>query len=147
MARGKSGSRKRKYRRAPGTFCTKLVRARLPPMRYAWDLRDQYLPADGLGRGWKGKLAHRMLDRLREWDRRTSDRVTHFIASSGFVRERIARCYGRDATVIAPPVDTAFFTPAAEVAAIAATAWGVCSTLKGLMVPLRIRSKKRSSKK
>lgn len=80
------------------------------PMRYAWDLRDQYLPRDGLGAGRKGRLAHRMLDRLREWDRRTSDRVTHFIANSAFVRERIARCYGRDADVIHPPVDTVFFT-------------------------------------
>ena len=84
------------------------------PMRYAWDLRDQYLPAHGLGAGVKGRLAHRMLDRLREWDRRTSDRVTHFIANSQFVRERIARCYGRDADVIYPPVDTSFFTPGAE---------------------------------
>jgi glycosyltransferase involved in cell wall biosynthesis len=83
------------------------------PMRYAWDLRAQYLPADGLGRGWKGKLAHRMLDRLREWDRRTSARVTHFVANSHFVRERIARCYDRDADVIHPPVDTAFYTPPA----------------------------------
>jgi glycosyltransferase involved in cell wall biosynthesis len=84
------------------------------PMRYAWDLRDQYLPADGLGAGWKGRLAHRTLDGLREWDRRTSDRVTHFVANSQFVRERIARCYGRDAEVIYPPVDTAFYTPAPE---------------------------------
>ncbi|MFO1305794.1 MAG: glycosyltransferase [Burkholderiales bacterium] len=81
------------------------------PMRYAWDLRSQYLPEDGLGAGLRGKLAHRMLDRLREWDRRTSDRVTYFIANSGFVRERIARSYGRDAAVIHPPVDTAFYTP------------------------------------
>ena len=81
------------------------------PMRYAWDLRDQYLPADGIGAGWRGWLAHRALDRLREWDRRTSDRVTHFIANSAFVRERIARCYDREADVIHPPVDTRFFTP------------------------------------
>jgi glycosyltransferase involved in cell wall biosynthesis len=54
-----------------------------------------------------------MLDRLREWDRRTSARVTHFVANSHFVRERIARCYDRDADVIHPPVDTAFYTPPA----------------------------------
>ncbi len=82
------------------------------PMRYAWDLRSQYLPENGLGAGLRGRLAHRMLDRLREWDRRTSSRVTHFIANSGFVRERIARSYQRDATVIHPPVDTTFYTPA-----------------------------------
>ena len=82
------------------------------PMRYAWDLRDQYLPAYGLGAGLQGWLAHRMLDRIREWDRRTSDRVTYFIANSQFVRDRIARCYQRDADVIYPPVDTSFYTPA-----------------------------------
>jgi glycosyltransferase involved in cell wall biosynthesis len=81
------------------------------PMRYAWDLRDQYLSANGLARGLQSKLAHRMLDRLREWDRRSSHRVTHFIANSQFVRERIARCYEREADVIYPPVDTSFYTP------------------------------------
>jgi glycosyltransferase involved in cell wall biosynthesis len=83
----------------------------LTPMRYAWDLREQYLPADALGAGWKGQLAHRMLDRLRDWDRRASARVTHFVAISQFVRERIARSYGRDAGIIHPPVDTSFYTP------------------------------------
>ena len=34
-----------------------------------------------------------------------------FVANSEFIRARIRRCYGRDATVIAPPVDTDFFTP------------------------------------
>jgi glycosyltransferase involved in cell wall biosynthesis len=98
------------------------------PMRYAWDLRDQYLPADGRGAGLRGRLAHRMLDRIREWDRRTSDRVTHFIANSQFVRERIARCYGRDADVIHPPVDTSFYTPSPNAGArgddyLAASHW------------------------
>jgi glycosyltransferase involved in cell wall biosynthesis len=82
------------------------------PMRYAWDLRDQYLEAQGLATGVRGALVHRVLDRLRDWDRRTSARVTHFVANSQFVRDRIARCYDRTATVIYPPVDTDFFTPA-----------------------------------
>jgi glycosyltransferase involved in cell wall biosynthesis len=84
------------------------------PMRYAWDLRDQYLSESGLASGVRGAIAGRMLDHLREWDRRTSDRVTHFIANSEFIRERIGRCYGREATVIAPPVDVDFFTPAQD---------------------------------
>ncbi len=87
------------------------------PMRYAWDLRDQYLRPRGLASGWKGMLAHRILDRLRVWDRQASARVTEFVANSEFVRDRIARCYGRTATVIHPPVDTAFYTPAAHGAA------------------------------
>ena len=43
---------------------------------------------------------------------RRPDRVTHFVAISETVRERIARCYGRDSRVIPPPVDTDFYTPA-----------------------------------
>ena len=84
------------------------------PMRYAWDLRDQYLRPRGLASGLTGVLANRTLDRLREWDRKSSERVTHFIANSAFVRDRIARSYGRSATVIHPPVDTDFFQPAQD---------------------------------
>ncbi|HZQ60622.1 MAG TPA: glycosyltransferase [Casimicrobiaceae bacterium] len=81
------------------------------PMRYAWDLRAQYLATTGLDRGVKGWLAQRMLDRLRDWDRRTSARVSQFVANSHFIAERIRRCYERDAVVVYPPVDTRFFTP------------------------------------
>jgi glycosyltransferase involved in cell wall biosynthesis len=42
----------------------------------------------------------------------TAQRVDHFIANSHFVAERIRQHYGREATVIYPPVDTEFFTPA-----------------------------------
>ena len=55
-----------------------------------------------------------MLERLRQWDRRTAAGVTHFLAISQTVRRRIAECYGRDSTVIYPPVDTDFYCPAAE---------------------------------
>jgi glycosyltransferase involved in cell wall biosynthesis len=86
------------------------------PMRYAWDLRDQYLGPRGLASGLSGALAGHVLDRLRDWDRRVSSRVTHFIANSGFIADRIARCYGREATIIYPPVDVGFFTAAEGVA-------------------------------
>ncbi len=82
------------------------------PMRYAWDLREQYLGQTNLAHGVRGLVVNRILDRLRDWDRDASSRVGTFIANSAFVRERIARCYGRDSVVIPPPVDTAFFTPA-----------------------------------
>jgi glycosyltransferase involved in cell wall biosynthesis len=74
------------------------------PIRYAWDLREQYLAQVGLDRGLRGWGARRMLDRIAEWDRRTSARVTEFVAISEHIRERIARCYGRTADVIYPPV-------------------------------------------
>jgi glycosyltransferase involved in cell wall biosynthesis len=80
------------------------------PMRYAWEGRDAYLES------WthqpiKRALARTVLDRLRAWDRETSRRVTHFVAISETIRERIAISYRRDSVVIPPPVDTAFYTP------------------------------------
>jgi glycosyltransferase involved in cell wall biosynthesis len=74
------------------------------PMRYAWDLRDQYLAQTGLDRGLRGFVAKRMLERLRTWDRAASKRVDHFVAISHYIAERIRRSYGRDSTVIYPPV-------------------------------------------
>ena len=76
------------------------------PMRYAWHMRDAYF------HGPMRWLAEKILARLREWDRRTADGVTHFIANSEVVRRRIRDCYGRDAVVIHPPVDTDFYCPA-----------------------------------
>jgi glycosyltransferase involved in cell wall biosynthesis len=76
----------------------------MSPMRYAWDLRDQYLRQVGMATGVRGWAAHRVLDRLADWDRRTSDRVDDFVANSRFIRDRIRRCYDRDASVIHPPV-------------------------------------------
>jgi glycosyltransferase involved in cell wall biosynthesis len=76
----------------------------LSPIRYAWDLRDQYLAQVGLDRGVRGAAARQVLDRIAAWDRRTSDRVNDFVAISHHIRERIARCYERDAVVIYPPV-------------------------------------------
>lgn len=81
------------------------------PMRYAWDGRDAYLD------GWSGRpftrtLAGWTLDRLRAWDRATAARVTHFIAISQTIRDRIRNCYHRDSVVIPPPVDTNFYQPA-----------------------------------
>ena len=39
--------------------------------------------------------------------------MNHFVANSANIRDRIARCYGREATVVYPPVDVEFFAPAA----------------------------------
>jgi glycosyltransferase involved in cell wall biosynthesis len=82
------------------------------PMRYAWHLRRSYF-REGEARGLKGRLLDGLLSWLRDWDRRTADRVTHFVAISRTVRQRIRECYGRDSDVIYPPVDTDFYRPAA----------------------------------
>jgi len=80
------------------------------PMRYAWDGREGYLGT------WSDRPIRRaaagvLLDSLRRWDRQTAGRVTHFIGISETIRDRIARCYGRDSRIITPPVDVEFYNP------------------------------------
>lgn len=80
------------------------------PMRYAWQGRDAYLEA------WAEKPLRRgaakvLLNRMRAWDRKTASRVSHFVAISETVRDRIGRYYGRESRVIQPPVDADFYTP------------------------------------
>lgn len=81
------------------------------PMRYAWHMKDAYFRKTGLVGQAKAKAIDLLLGRIREWDRRTASRVTHFVAISNTVRDRIRDCYDRDAAVIYPPVDTDFYTP------------------------------------
>ncbi len=79
------------------------------PMRYAWHMRDSYFRRGHFGRA-KAAALDLFLKRLRNWDRSTSNRVTHFVAISNTIRERIRECYGRESVVIYPPVDTDFYT-------------------------------------
>ncbi len=82
------------------------------PMRYAWHRRDDYFSDSGRFYGVpKAAIRNFMLDRLRNWDRATADRVTRFVAVSQTVARRIDECYGRPAEVIYPPVDVRFYTP------------------------------------
>jgi glycosyltransferase involved in cell wall biosynthesis len=75
------------------------------PMRYIWDLQDQYLKASGLNSGVKGIAVKFIFKRLRVWDVKTALTVDSFIANSIYIQERIKRIYKRDSIVIYPPVD------------------------------------------
>lgn len=86
----------------------------LSPMRYAWDLREQYLQESGLNGTARGRVARLLLNRLQRWDAKNSKDVDEFLTLSNYIRERIQRAYQRDAAVIYPPVDTDFFTPSGE---------------------------------
>jgi glycosyltransferase involved in cell wall biosynthesis len=80
------------------------------PMRYAWQARETYLETWS-NRPLRRALARTVLARLRQWDRRTASRVTHFVAISETVRARIAKCYRRVSQKIPPPVNVEFYTP------------------------------------
>lgn len=77
------------------------------PVRYAWDLKDQYLKE----MPWLKRIVFKsIIGRIAKWDLKTVDRVDYFIANSNNVKERISRIYKRDADVLYPPVNLSEFT-------------------------------------
>ena len=81
------------------------------PPRYLWDLQEEYArQASTIGAA--GRLVFKAsVPYVREFDRHSAQRVDHFIANSRFVQQRIQNCYGRESTVINPPVDLEAFVP------------------------------------
>lgn len=77
------------------------------PMRYAWEMEEAYL-SDFRLTGFLKNIARKQLKKLRRWDLSTAKRVDVFIANSVETQERIRRIYGRESTVIHPPVDDRF---------------------------------------
>lgn len=76
------------------------------PMRYLWDMHDDYYRTAGL----IGKLAMKVFTGyLRKEDLKSAESVDAFVANSAFVAERIKRIYGRESRVVYPPVDVAFY--------------------------------------
>lgn len=72
------------------------------PMRYLWDMHDEYYRTAGIG----GKIAMKLFTSyLRREDLESAESVDEFVANSAFVAERIKRIYGRDSVVVHPPVD------------------------------------------
>jgi len=79
------------------------------PMRYVWELEDQYFPPGRFPWPASGYV-RRTCARLRTWDVATSRGPQAMVAISRHVAARIARHYGRDAQVIYPPVELRRFT-------------------------------------
>ena len=78
------------------------------PMRYAWDLQEQYL-VNGHAKGIRGSLARALLHYMRMWDVRTANGVDVFVAISNFIAHRIWKIYRREACVVYPPVNIESF--------------------------------------
>ena len=75
------------------------------PIRYVWDLYHRYLDEAGLSKGIKGFIAKLILHYIRIWDYTTANRVNYFIANSKYIAKRIEKIYGRESTVIYPPIN------------------------------------------
>ncbi len=78
------------------------------PFRYAWNARQETLAARGpVGRAALGAV----FQRWRQWDWIAAQRVDAYAANSQTTRRRVARYFGREATVLHPPVELERFTP------------------------------------
>lgn len=73
------------------------------PMRFVWDANSEYL------RGQKkcflvNFFSQGLLNYIRVWDKVAADRPDYLIANSKYTQRRIEKYYGRESTVIYPPV-------------------------------------------
>ena len=82
------------------------------PPRFFW-YPDDYLERE-LKSPTLRKSAAALLRLLRDWDYRCAQKMGRFIAVSHYIRQRISDCYGRESTVIYPPVNVDRFSSEAK---------------------------------
>lgn len=82
----------------------------LAPTRYVWQF-EEYMAREQIG-GKLRAILRPVVAALRRWDFQAAQRVNHFIAISTEIQARIKKYYGRNSTIIFPPVEAASrFTP------------------------------------
>ncbi len=79
----------------------------LTPARFLWNYPD-YVEREQIAPFARSFLPL-VISPMRDWDRRAANRVSQFIAISQTVRTRIAENYGRDSTIVHPPVEVERF--------------------------------------
>ncbi len=82
------------------------------PTQYYWIRYDEYLKKPGFptGLNWLARLGLRLfIGPLKRWDYRAAQQPDHILTNSTHTATMIKRCYGRDATVVHPPVETERF--------------------------------------
>ncbi len=80
------------------------------PMRYAWHQYRQHIELFGSA----GLPVRILLAALRGWDRGAAQRANYLLANSEWTATCIREAFGRDSTVIYPPVHVENFHPAAK---------------------------------
>ena len=81
------------------------------PMRYAWDQMHVYLESSSYMKSKINFLLRIILQDLRRWDYLSSVRIDKLVSNSNFTAKRIKKYWGRNSSVIHPPVDTKKFSP------------------------------------
>ena len=79
------------------------------PIRYCWDMYNEYLEESHLDKGLKSWLVRLMLHPIRLFDAIAGNRVDYYISNSDYVGQRIRKTYRRKATTIHPNIDISHF--------------------------------------
>lgn len=84
------------------------------PTHYYWSRYDEYIQHPGLGIfDWLGRFGLKLLvGPLRNWDLKSAGQPDALVANSSYTAEQIKKYYGRESTVIHPPVDIERFEQA-----------------------------------
>ena len=79
------------------------------PIRYCWDMYNEYMEESHLDKGFKSWLVRLMLHPIRQFDAIAGSRVDYYISNSDYVGQRIRKTYRRKATTIHPNIDISNF--------------------------------------
>jgi glycosyltransferase involved in cell wall biosynthesis len=79
------------------------------PFRYAWTEREATL---GARNPLVRPVLRMLLNRWRQWDWIAAQRVDRYVVNSAITAARVRRYFGRESTVLHPPVELGRFSPA-----------------------------------
>lgn len=80
------------------------------PMRYIWDQQAEYIAGVSHIPG-AALVIKALTPSLRRWDVASAQRVDRFVVNSTFVGERAKTYYGRESTIVHPPIELERFKP------------------------------------
>lgn len=75
------------------------------PIRYCWDMYNEYLEESHLEKGLKSWVVRLLLYPIRQFDAISGNRPDYNISNSDYVGQRIRKTYRREATTIHPNID------------------------------------------
>lgn len=81
------------------------------PTHYYWSRYDEYMDEPGFGIfNPLARLGLKIFVKpMRKWDKKVAQRPDYLIANSTHIQSEIKKYYGRDSTVIHPPVDVEYY--------------------------------------
>lgn len=105
-----SGAEAKAIKTGPNTVHISYCHA---PTHYYWSRYEEYLAHPGFGKldGLARFGLKTLVGPMRRWDRRAAQKPDYLIANSTHTARQIKKYYGRDASVVFPPVEVRRFEP------------------------------------